>query len=246
MSLVNVNGIVLKYIKLGESDKIITLLTDKLGKVDVVAHGARKSKSRFMASTQPFCYGEYQLYKGKNLYTLNQSNIVESFQVILMDLNKVAYGLYFLELIDNLTENESKSISIFALLLKTLYVLSHDEIDLKLLRLVFDFKAVSISGYMPQIYNCIKCGKKVNSGYFSIKEGGLICPECNGDPYTYGINMETLKKLHTIKNIKLEDLRNIKYDEKNIDYLQNIMTKYISYHIEREIKSLSVLEKIKE
>ncbi|WP_168190026.1 DNA repair protein RecO [Caloramator sp. E03] len=245
MSLINVQGVVLKYIKLGESDKIITLLTDKLGKIDAVAHGARRTKSKFMASTQPFCYGEYQLHKGKNLYTISQSNIINSFQTILMDLDKVAYGMYFLELIDNITENEVKSISILALILKTLYILTHDEVDLRLLRLVFDFKAISISGYMPQIVNCVKCGRRIKEGYFSINRGGMICTDCKDNQAVYGINKETLNNLHIIKNIKLENLRNIKYDEKSINYLQNIMTKYILYQTETDFKSLSILDKIK-
>ncbi|MCX7883884.1 MAG: DNA repair protein RecO [Caloramator sp.] len=245
MSLINVQGVVLKYIKLGESDKIITILTDKLGKVDVVAHGARKTKSKFMASTQPFCYGEYQLYKGKNLYTLSQSNIIDSFQTIIMDLDKLTFGIYFLELIDSLTESETKSISMLSLLLKTLYILTHDDVNLKLLRLVFDFKAISISGYMPQVNCCIKCGNKILEGYFSIKDGGVVCRNCKDSKSIYGINKETMNNLHIIKNIKLEDLRNIKYDDKTIDYLQNIMTRYIFYQTEKQLKSIILMDKIK-
>lgn len=244
LSLINVQGVVLKYIKLGESDKIITILSDKLGKIDVVSHGARKTKSKFMASTQPFCYGEYQIYKGKSLYTLSQSSIINSFQSIIMDLDKLSYGVYFLELIDNLTENETKSVSMLALLLKTLYILTHDDINLKLLRLTFDFKAISIAGYMPQISKCLKCGDKIFEGYFSIIDGGIVCRNCKDNKYNYGINKETMNYLHIIKNIKLEDLRNIKYDEKTIDYLQNIMTRYIFYQTEKELKSVSLMNKI--
>ena len=100
MSLIKTQGIVLKEMNLAENDKIITILTDKLGKIDTVVHGAKSHKSKFMASTQPFCYGEYIFFSGKSMYTLSESNINESFQAILMDFDKLLYGSYMLELID--------------------------------------------------------------------------------------------------------------------------------------------------
>ena len=174
MSYIKTQGIVLKNINLGESDKIITLLSDKLGKIDAVAHGSRKSNSSLMASTQPFCYGEYMLYKGKSLYTLNQSSIIESFQQILLDFQKLMYGTYYLELVDNLLMKDIKNITMLALLIKTLYILINGDIDNELLKTAVNFKAISISGYMPEINCCVKCGDIVKKGYFSIKDGGIV------------------------------------------------------------------------
>lgn len=242
LALTKVQGIVLKSINLGESDKIITVYTDILGKIDMVVHGARRPKSKFMASTQPFCYCEYVIFKGKNLYTLSDSSINESFQVILQDLTKLAYGSYFLELADALNEKENKNVSVLALLLKTLYLLIHDDVDVKLLRFAFDFKAISLSGYMPQINYCIKCKREVNNrAFFNISDGGVLCSDCKGIKNSYSLKTEELQLLQKIKLIKLEDLRNIKYDEKNLVLLQNILVNYIQYHTGKEFKSLSLI-----
>jgi DNA repair protein RecO (recombination protein O) len=245
LSLIKLQGVVLKSFNLAESDKIITIFTDKLGKVDVAVHGARKAKSKFMSSTQPFCYCEFVVYSGKNLYSLSESNITESFQSLLMDLDKLAYGSYFLEVIDNLTEKENKNVTILALLLKTLYILVHDEIDLRLLRFAFDYKAISISGFMPQINSCIKCREKVeDKAYFSIVEGGIVCAKCASSKNQYPLNRDSIQFLHIIRNIKLEDLRNINYDEKTLSLLQGIFLNYIRYHTGRDFKSLGLISQL--
>lgn len=246
MSLKKVQGVVLKTINLGESDKIITIFTDSIGKVDVVAHGARKTKSRIMASTQPFCYGEYVLYKGKNLYTLSQSSIIESFQSILMDLDKLAYGSYFLELIDNLNEKEFRNVSMLALLLKTLYILVNDNVNLELLRLTLNFKAISLSGYLPQLNVCQNCSTKIgDNAYFSIEDGGLKCVKCGSIYKNYELSKSHIQFLHILKNIKLENLRDINYDKRVIEFLQIILDNYIKYYTGKEFNSIGLIKKIK-
>lgn len=245
LALTKIQGVVLKSINLGESDKIITVYSDTLGKIDMVAHGARKPKSKFMASTQPFCYCEYVVFKGKNLYTLSDSSINESFQEVLQDLTKLAYGSYFLELVDALNEKENKNVSILALLLKTLYLLINDDVNIKLLRFTFDFKIISLSGYMPQINYCIKCkGRVDDNGFFSIVDGGVVCSDCKNINSSYKLNREELQLLQKIKLIKLEDLRNIKYEDNNLVFLQNILLNYIQYYTGKEFKSLSLIGKI--
>lgn len=244
LSLTKVQAIVLKSINLGESDKIITIFSDTLGKIDVVVHGARKHKSKFMASTQPFCYGEYMVFKGKGMYTLNESLIQDSFQRVLMDLEKLAYGSYFLEIIDNLTEKESRNVTFLALILKVFYIMLHDDVKLPLLRVATEFKAISIAGYMPQVFTCVKCKEKISYGYFSLKEGGLTCFNCKGSNNIYGVDEEAVQFLQMLRNIKLEDLRNIKYDEKKLSYIQGIISKYMEYHIGKEFKSLSLLNQL--
>ncbi|MCX7903793.1 MAG: DNA repair protein RecO, partial [Caloramator sp.] len=175
MSLINLQGVVLKEMPLAETDKIITLFTDKLGKIDVVAHGARRPKSPIASSTLPFCYSRYLVYKGKNLYTLNQSSIIESFQKIIMDLDRLAYGSYMLELIDVLNEKEVKNVYMLGLLLKSLYMLYNDDINLDVLKLVFEYKSLCFAGYQPIVNQCIKCRTKKNLRYFNISEGGILC-----------------------------------------------------------------------
>ncbi|SEF74097.1 DNA replication and repair protein RecO [Caloramator fervidus] len=246
LSLINVQGVVLKDISLGETDKIITVFTDKLGKIDIVAHGARRPKSPIASSTLPFCYSRFLVYKGKNLYTLRQSSIIESFQRIIMDLNKLAYGSYFLELIDILNEKEVKNVYMLGVLLKTLYLLYHDDIDLDIIKLTFEYKVLSFAGFQPIVNSCIKCKRRNNLKYFSIKDGGIFCSDCvNFNNDFFELKNEEINFLNKIRNIKIEELRNIKYDRRLVENLSVIMEKYVSYHVERQIKSLNLIKDLK-
>ena len=245
MPLEKVQGLVIKSCNIGESDKILTILSDKLGKIDAVAHNCRKPKSKLMAVSQLFCFGEYILFKGKSLYTINDASINESFQKILLDYNKIIYASYFAELIDYIAPYETKNVIILSLFVKTLFILSEDEdINIELLRFAVDFKAISIAGYMPNIKSCTKCRRPIKSGNFSIEDGGLICKDCNTKYKVYEISKESFEFLYIIKNIKLENLRNINYNAKMLNYLQNIFTKYIEYNLERKFKSIEMIKKL--
>lgn len=246
LSLINLQGVVLKEMPLAETDKIITLFTDKLGKIDVVAHGARRPKSPIASSTLPFCYSRYLVYKGKNLYTLNQSSIIESFQKIIMDLDRLAYGSYILELIDVLNEKEVKNVYMLGLLLKSLYMLYNDDTNLDVLKLTFEYKALCFAGYQPIVNQCIKCRTKKNLRYFNIAEGGILCTDCVAK-YSNNILLsdEEVIFLNQIRNIKIEDLRNIKYDSSSLERLTSLMEDYFKHHIDREIKSLYLIKDLK-
>lgn len=246
LSLINVQGVVLKSINLGDTDKIITIFSDKLGKIDVVAHGTRKAKSPLASSTLPFCYCKFSLYKGKNLYTLSQSQIIDSFQKIIMDLDKLSIGSYLIELVDVLNEKESKNIYILGLLLKSLYLLSESDIDLDLLKVTFEFKIISLVGYQPTVLNCVKCREKSNLRFFSVLDGGILCDKCFSNKSTvFELTDKEVELLKNIRNIKMEDLRNIKYDKTNLDRLNEILEKHILYYTEKEFNSLKLIREIK-
>lgn len=244
--IIKVQGIVLKQMNIGEADKIITLMTDKLGKVQVMIHGARKAKSRFMSSAQVFTYCEYVLFKGKNMYTASQSQIKESFQSLLGDLYTIAYGSYIVELIDSLAEIEEPNISLFAMLLKTLYLLTDDRINREALVRAFELKAISISGYMPSIYKCSNCKRNHKMfNRFSIKYGGLLCIDCEeNDKYSFKIDTSTLNTMRFFLRSQLEEVSSIKISSEINNNMKKILKNYIKYYLEKEFKSLMLLDDI--
>ncbi len=129
MGLYNCQAIVLRRFNLSETDKLVTLLTDRYGKVKVVAKAARKIKSRFGAALEPLSLIE-MIYFGKenqNLYRLNQADIIRSFQPIREDYNKTFTGLYFLELIDAMIPDGHPELGAFQLLRDTLAALESND-----------------------------------------------------------------------------------------------------------------------
>ena len=247
MPLMKARGIVIKTINLGEAEKIITLFTDVFGKIEAVAHGSRKPKSKLLSSTQVFCYGEYVLYKGKSLYTINQAEIIQSFQELLDDLYTLTYGSYAVELVDVLTQENDRNLELFALLLKCMYIMTDSNVDIELLIRAFELKSMSISGYMPNLYGCSSCKESNAKGYaFSSESGGLICKRCfdMGEP---GIKLDpsTIGLMRYILKLDIEKVRTIKASINNKIEMKKVLKDYIKYYLDREFKSLEFLDEIK-
>lgn len=244
MSFIKVQGIVVKAMNYNEYDKIITIFTDKLGKIDVVCHGARRTKSKILHITQQFCYGEYILTKGRDMYSLSSGALIESFQGVIQNFDKLAYGSYFMEFVDKTCEKDNKNVSILALLLKTFYILDSNLIDLHLLKVTFDFKIISLLGYTPQVLKCVNCGdNKIEQAYFSVKDGGLICYNCSNGKINF--NKEEINAIKKIRNIKLEELGKINIDEYIQKKIETKLEEYINYHLSLKLNSVQFLNIIK-
>ena len=97
---VNVTGIILKAEPVGESDRRIVILTRERGKIAAFAKGARKQGSRLLASTNPFCFGEFKLYEGRSSYSVSEAAISNYFAPLREDYEGACYGMYFLEIMD--------------------------------------------------------------------------------------------------------------------------------------------------
>ena len=98
---IETSGVVIRQTKFSEYDKIITVFTKEKGKVQAIAKGARRPKSQMMGSTDIFCYSDFVFFSGRNLYNVNQSQIIDSFYSIREDIYKLSYGAFILELVDS-------------------------------------------------------------------------------------------------------------------------------------------------
>ena len=112
-------GIILKRYNLKETDKIVTVLTEYHGKVKYVAHGVRKITSRKAPHLEPFCYTTLYIAKGKNLDIITEASVIDSYQNIRTDLNRIAVGYHVCELVDKLTAENQINRSLFGLLITT-------------------------------------------------------------------------------------------------------------------------------
>ncbi len=112
MSIYKTRGIVLKTHKLGEADRIITLLTNNYGKVGAVAKGVRKTKSKFGSRLEPFTHVDLVLYKGRNLDTITQAEIIDSFSGIRDNFERITHGSAMLDLVNKVSVEGERDISL--------------------------------------------------------------------------------------------------------------------------------------
>lgn len=241
----NLKGIVIKEIHTGESDKIIVLFTHEVGKISLIARGAKRTNSRLLAGSQLLSYGEYAIFPSRKLPSVNTVNVIESFYHLRGDLIKLTYATYLLELVDEVLLEGIKNDALLRLLLNTLYILANKDRDPKLIARIFELKMMCIVGYMPMVNQCVHCGGDLEGPKvkFSTSLGGTLCHRCiDQDSYSHFISKSTLQTIQYIVYSELKQLFNFKVSEQTLLELTKVLKSYLKYHLDKEFKSLEFLD----
>lgn len=246
LSIFETKAVIIKTQDFKENDKLVWFYTEKLGKIAAVVRGAKKSKSRFLSLTLPLCYGEYMLYQGKNLYTLQEGKIINSFQGLLDNLYKLTYSSYLCELIDIACVDNEVNVVIFKNLVTTLYLLNTDALDYELLIRSFELKLLKDTGYNLSLDNCSICRKKIaSSNYINLSYYGGVCNEC---PKEHGlfISKGAYNALRFLSNMDADKLYRLKLNNEIKAEIEKVTTFLISNNYVKRPKSLDMLKYIKE
>ncbi len=178
--LYRTEGVVLKSIEYGDADKIVTIYTKKYGKIQAIAKGVRKTKSKFGSSLEILTYAIFLFYKGKNIDIISQTEILESFFTASKEIVKFAFASNCAEVVNKISGEGEVNLSIFFLLKEVLHYLKEAK-DPKLLTLSFKWQVLAILGYKPSFGRCCICNSKIEDQkemFFNIDEGGVICNKC--------------------------------------------------------------------
>ncbi len=161
MNLIKVKGIVIKETQYKDNDKIITILTDKLGKVSCIAKGAKRTNSPILACSQYLVYSEFILYKGNNFYYINSASVINTFYNLRIDLDKLQVVFDLTKLIQNIVDENEDTSSILKLFLNTIYVIENYDKNIKVVVATFKIKLFDLLGYSPRIDKCSICGEQL-------------------------------------------------------------------------------------
>ena len=236
-------GIVIKRINFGEADRILTILTERLGKIKAIAKGVRKTKSRLAGHLEPFMIIDLQLHEGKTFYIVTGATIVKDFPKIHDNLEKVSKCFYVGELVDKFLEENHKDREIFELFFAVLKCI--EESDGNFWLRVFELKLIEASGFHPELYNCIHCQKKLEqeNNFWDNIEGGVICLECQ-KKYHHGkkVSDQSIKFFRYIEKNDIEGIKKLKITQPIEKESEEVLESYIQSIIEREIKSLGFLK----
>lgn len=178
MKIIKTSGIVIAENSLGDSDKILTILTPNMGKISCVAKGAKRPKSMLMASSQILCFGEYVLRKSNDVYNIQSAESIEVFYNVREDLEKLMYASSILKIIIDVTTENQNNYHILKLFLNTLFMISESDKDLDFIISVFKMRLLKILGLGPNVDECVSCHEKENLTEFSLKDNGFKCEKC--------------------------------------------------------------------
>ena len=237
MKTVKTKGIIIAEKVMSDFDKMLTILTPNMGKIECVAKGSRRPKSLLMAGTQFLCFGDYMLYKGGENYSMNSCETIELFYNIRTDLDKLKYAVYITKIINDVTTENQNNYKILQLYLNTLYVISNTNKDLEFVTSIFRLRLLSIIGYRPEIEECKTCKEKENLTKFSIRDKGFKCTAC-GKQDKGAIDMSETTK-DAIRYIILSDAKKIysfQVPKESIEELKIISKLYLTEKLEKEYK----------
>ena len=232
MGTIKTKGLIISESKMGDFDKMVTLLTPN-GKIGCAAKGARRPKSLLMAGTQFFCFGEYLIFKGTNSYNINSCDTIEIFYNLRTDLDKLNYAVQLCKIVDSVTFENQNTYKILQLLLNTLYVISETEKNLELIASVFKIRLLCLLGFMPKIEKCIKCNENEKIGYFSIVDDGFKCTNCGKvDKSAISINPTTVDAIRYIIKSPAKKIFSFELPEESLRELSLISKIYLKEKLE--------------
>lgn len=192
-------GVVLKEQSINENDKLVTLLTLTNGVVRAFARGAKSPKNRKNAGTQLFCYCDFDLYFGNNVYCVEEAVPKKTFFNLRNDIKGLALAQYFCELMQELAPREENSEEYLKLILNTDYLLMTGKKSPQFLKPVFELRLLSLSGYMPSVVSCCKCGEfESDIMYFDTSKGELYCSKCIGSQYYVPLSLSTVAAIRHV------------------------------------------------
>jgi DNA repair protein RecO (recombination protein O) len=241
-SLYRDEGVVLRTQKLGEADRIVTVLTRRHGKVRAVAKGVRRTKSKFGARLEPFSHVDLQLYTGRNLDVVSQAESIRAYgQAIVSDYPAYTAGTAVLETADRLTAEEKEpSLRMFLLVIGALRALGERSHPAPLVLDAFLLRAMSVAGWEPALTACARCGEDGPHRHFSVPAGGSVCRDCRptGSAMPNPVTIELLEALLSGDWARAEASQAAPRKEGS-----GLVAALLQWHLERGLRSLALVDR---
>jgi DNA repair protein RecO (recombination protein O) len=232
-------AVVLRTQKLGEADRIVTMLARRHGKIRAVAKGVRRTKSRWGGRLEPFVHVEVQNYAGRELDIVTQAEIVDPFASMMGDYERYTAGTAMLEAAERLTEEREPSLRLYLLLVGALRSLDGGEHAPSLVLDAFLLRSLSVSGYEPALDACARCEAPGPHRWFT-REAGVVCGACR-PPAAASPNAPTVALLSALLtgDWGVADAA----DARTCRDASGLVAAYTEYHMDRRLRSLEMVER---
>ncbi len=242
-----VEAIVLRHTDWGEADRLLWLFTREIGKIQVVAKGVRKPRSRKAGHLEPFTRVELLLAHGRDLPIITQAEAKDVYLTLREDLVRVGYASYVIELLDRFTYEEGENNSLYRLLSETLSRLNSEDQPAFGVR-YYEVRLLDLVGFRPQLFHCVNCGEEIlaEDQYFSFEKGGIFCPRCGkNEPSARAVSMPALKILRHFQRSRYSEAQRARLSPAVDLELEELMGYYLTFLLERGLNTPSFLRQVR-
>jgi DNA repair protein RecO (recombination protein O) len=242
-----VEGIVLYHRDWGEADRFLTLFTREMGKVQSIAKGVRKPRSRKAGHLEPFVRASILLARGRNLFVLTQVEAIDTFNALRDDLILLGYASYVVELLDRFTFDGEENRGLYRLLRNTLVRLNRGDVPEVVVH-YYEIRLLDHAGFRPQLFTCVNCEQPIlaQDQYFSASRGGVICPSCGpAAPEARPVSMQVLKFLRHFQRSSYQEAARAQLEPGLNHQLETIISYYLTYLLERGLNSPAFLRRVR-
>lgn len=234
MTLYRDRGVVLRTYKLGESDRIIVLMTREHGKVRAVAKGVRKTKSKIGARLEPMAHVELLLYRGRELDVVSQVETIDVAPSLHEDLDRMTQAMAVLEAVDLAAQDRECATELYEMLVGALRTLTANPSPMLLAG--FYLKMLALEGVGPQVLTCVGCGSVDDLVSFDVYRGGVQCATCRTGVAIDGGVLDLLRDVlggrlnRALAAVESPATRTV----------TSLATRLMEQHLERRLRSLTM------
>jgi DNA repair protein RecO (recombination protein O) len=230
-------AIVLRSHKFGEADRVVVMLTRDSGKVRAVAKGVRKSGSRIGARLEPFGVVEVLLWKGRDLDTVRQVDMVTANNAVRTDLGRMERALAIAEAVEKATPDRESVPEVYVMLERALATLN--DRDSPLLAGAFFLKFLALEGSAPCLDRCVRCDEAAALGWFDVSEGGALCGQCRSG---VALSAGALDLMVSVLHGGLAGALTLP-ESPAVHEVNELARAAMEHHLERRLRSIGVMDR---
>lgn len=244
---ISTKGLIIKEQNVGESDRLITILTEDEGIIRAFVKRANTIKNKNLSSTGLMTLSRFLLYKGRDKYIVKEAFAVEVFFELRKNIELLSLAQYFCEIILSLNITPDDAKEVLSLALNSIYLLCKGTIDKDIIKSVFELKAISIVGFMPDLVCCNVCGcYECDKMYFSLSNNVIYCDKCYNESKGYAILLSSsaLKAMRHILYSPKKELFNFNVSGQSKKILNFTTETYVKSVVNQEFKALDFYKSI--
>ena len=244
--IINTEGIVLRQRKIAGNRRMIVIFTRQYGKISAGTSINEKSRSKSALALRPFTFAEYELFKGRDSYSINSASARRSYYSIGEDLNRFMTASAFIEYVDKVTADGAPAPGLYDLSMEFLESIEKSSSSSETLLFAFIVRSLRLLGVSPELDCCVSCGRPHPEGgfrQFSVSSGGIICDDCANKEKTdpnaliYKPSFAIIDVFRYFQSKPLKTFEKVTLKSDVADMIRRILAEYTERYLEVDVLS---------